>query len=110
MPVRNSYIPRGNGQPTPIRHRIAAVDCQVQDDELQLSRIDQHRPNILLQYRLDPDRGTDCLQQQVTHARNKLVQADDPWCEVLFAGKRELVASEVRASLVSVPDALMVAE
>ena len=110
IPVRNSYIPRGNGQPAAIRHRIPAVDREVQDDELQLSRIDHHRPNILLQDRFDPDRGTDCLQQQVTHARNELVQTDDPWCEVLLAGKREQLASEFRASLGCMPGALQDAE
>ena len=75
-----------------MRHRIAAVDREVEDHELQLGRIDHHRPKILFQNRLDPYSAADRLQQQIAHAGDQIVEADHPGREMLPAAKREQLA------------------
>ena len=70
-------------------HRVARVDREVEDHQLDLRRVDQRRPEMFGEHRLDADRTAHRALQQVAQVGDGAVEVERLGLEALPARKGE---------------------
>ena len=76
-------------QPAASGHRVAGVDRQVQQHQLDLRRVDQRGPQPLGQHGLDAHGRPDRAEQHVARFTDQPIEIERPRREALLARKSE---------------------
>ncbi len=87
-----------DGQAAADLHRIARVDCKIEDRQFELCRIDHRRPQAPMQPRFDAGGATHRALQQVAHADHRFIEIERPRLEPLTAREREQLIGQLRAA------------
>ena len=104
-------VPGLDGNPAAVRHRIAGVHDEVDDDLLELSRVDGHAAEFRGRPEHERDVLTDQPLEHLGHARDHFVEAQHRGGENLLSAERqELRRQPTRARRRPLDDAEPVAE
>src|SRR5688572_21030053 len=70
-------------------HCISRIYGQIQHDQLELTGVDMHRPQVIRKLQLDSSLLTEAAVQQLSHASQLTSEIDDVRLQRLPSGKRE---------------------
>ena len=93
-----AHIGCADRQAAAFGHRVAGVDRQVQQHQLDLRGIDQRRPQSVGQHGLDAHGGTDRAKQHIGGFAHQPVQIERGRGKALLARESEQLVSQSRAS------------
>ena len=93
-------------QPAAISHCVAGVDCQIEDDHLDLGRVHQGMPDVRLGVRLDADAATQGALEQAEQVDQGVVEVDGGGCQLLAPGEGQQLAGQGGAALARLADVL----
>ncbi len=81
-----------------MRHRVAGIDRQVQDDLLQLAEIGPHRADVPREDRAEIDILADQPMQHPVHVRHDAIDAEHAWGEDLLPAKGQQLPRQIGSS------------
>ena len=97
---------RNERQATALDHRIAGVDHEVEQGQLELIGIDMRRPEVVRECRVDPDERADRAAQHLDHAVDQLRDVHRGRVQVLLPREGEQALRQRGAALGSLDRAV----
>ena len=87
-----------------LRHRVAGVDPEIDDDLLELREVGLHRPQVALRHGVERDALADQPLEQHVQVVNHLAEVDDLRAQRLLARERQQVAHQRGGAVGVLPD------
>src|SRR6185437_4672503 len=90
---------RGDGERSAVRHRVAGIDAEVEDADLELIAVGDHDRRARVELHLDRYAGAERLVEEFVHVPDRAIDVDRAGRKLLGPRERQKLRRQFRAAL-----------